>query len=159
MIKKASKVKVESKTTEDLITNNKKPSVSRHPISKSKIPPKTINPPRWNHSITSFIKKDLTINDESEIERNDIPPLVNTNPPVVEEEQKNVAVNSQESDVHLLIDKFNSWEITAAPIDNDGANGEEDFEINFIGVKRKRPENDDVEGRDNDPTVRSKRRL
>ena len=85
--------------------------------------------------------------------------MVNTNPSVVEEEQKNVTVNSQESDVHLLIDKFNSWEITAAPIDNDGANGEEDFDVNFIGVKRKRPDNDDVAGRNNDPTVRSKRRL
>ena len=126
---------------------------------KSKIPPKTINPPRWNHSIKSFIKKELTINDETEVERNNNPTLVNTNPPVVEEEQKNVTVNSQESDVLLLIDKFNSWEITAPPIDNNEADGEEDFDVNFIGVKRKRPENDDAEGRNYDPTVRSKRRL
>ena len=157
-IKKASKIKAESKTPDDLITNNKNSSLSRHPIAKSKIPPKTINPPRWNHSITSFIKKELTINDESEIERSVIPAVVNTDHQVVEE-QKNVTVNSQESDVHLLIDKFNSCEITAVPIDNDEANGEEDFDVNFIRVKRKRPENDDVEGINNDPTVRSKRRL
>ena len=158
-IKKPSKLKLESKTTEDLITNNRKPSVSRLPISKSKIPSKTLNPPRWNHSITSFIKKELAINDETGAETTNIPLVVNTDPPVVEEEQKNVTVNSQESDIHLLIDKFNSCEITAAPIDNDEATGEEDFDVNFIGVKRKRPDNDDVEGRNNDPTVRSKRRL